>query len=144
EANELVPLANERGDLFWGSLGMIVLGCVLALTGKVSDAVHVITSGIIARRSTAATALEPFCLSYLAGAHAELDNFDDALHCIREAMTKAETTRKVGLRPKSSAWQAKSRYCCPTQTQRKRKNISNMRWRSLVGSRQSPGNCVRL
>jgi predicted ATPase len=54
----------------------------------------VITSGIIARRSTAATALEPFCLSYLAGAHAELDNFDDALHCIREAMTKAETTKE--------------------------------------------------
>ncbi|MGY8685658.1 adenylate/guanylate cyclase domain-containing protein [Bradyrhizobium sp. UFLA05-153] len=94
EANELVPLADERGSLFWGALGMLAQGCVLALTGKVSDAVHVITSGIIARRSTAATALEPFCLSYLAGAHAELDNFDDALHCIREAMTKAETTKE--------------------------------------------------
>ena len=94
EANELVPLADERGSLFWGSLGMLVQGCVLALTGKVSDAVHVITSGINARRSTAATALEPFCLSYLAGAHAELDNFDDALSCIREAMTKVETTKE--------------------------------------------------
>ena len=94
EANELVPLADERGSLFWGSLGMLVQGCVLALTGRVSDAVHVITSGIIARRSTAATALEPFCLSYLAGAHAELDNFDDALCCIREAMTKVETTKE--------------------------------------------------
>jgi predicted ATPase len=94
EANELVPLADERGSLFWGSLGMLVQGCVLALTGKVSDAVHVITSGINARRSTAATALEPFCLSYLAGAHAELDNFDDAPSCIREAMTKVETTKE--------------------------------------------------
>jgi class 3 adenylate cyclase/predicted ATPase len=94
EANELVPLADERGSLFWGALGMLAQGCVLALTGKVSDAVHVITSGIIARRSTAATALEPFCLSYLAGALAELDNFDDALSCIREAMTKIETTKE--------------------------------------------------
>jgi predicted ATPase/class 3 adenylate cyclase len=94
EANELVPLADERGSLFWGSLGMLVQGCVLALTGKVSDAVHVITSGIIGRRSTGATALEPICLSYLAGAHAELDNFDDALSCIREAMTKVETTKE--------------------------------------------------
>jgi len=94
DANELVPLADERGSLFWGSLGMLVQGCVLALTGKVSDAVHVITSGINARRSTAATALEPFCLSYLAGAHAELDNFDDAPSCIREAMTKVETTEE--------------------------------------------------
>jgi class 3 adenylate cyclase/predicted ATPase len=94
EANELVPLADEKGSLFWGSLGMLAQGCVLALTGKISDAVHVITSGIIARRSTAATALEPFCLSYLAGAHAELGNFDDATRCIREAMTKAETTKE--------------------------------------------------
>ena len=90
----LSPLADERGSLFWGALGMLVQGCVLTLTGKVSDAVHVITSGIVARRSTAATALEPFCLSYLAGAHAELDNFDDALYCIREAMTKVETTKE--------------------------------------------------
>ena len=73
---------------------MLVQGCVLALTGKVSEAVHVITSGINARRSTAATALKPLCLSYLAGAHAELDNFDDALSCIREAMTKSETTKE--------------------------------------------------
>jgi predicted ATPase len=72
----------------------MVQGCVLALTGKVSDAVHVIASGIIGRRSTGATALEPICLSYLAGAHAELDNFDDALSCIREAMTKVETTKE--------------------------------------------------
>ena len=45
EANELVPLADERGSLFWGSLGMLVQGCVLALTGKASDAVHVIDLG---------------------------------------------------------------------------------------------------
>jgi predicted ATPase len=57
----------------------------------------VITSGINARRSTAATALEPLCLSYLAGAHAELDNFDDALCCIRDAMTKVETTKESWL-----------------------------------------------
>jgi class 3 adenylate cyclase/predicted ATPase len=94
EANELVPLGDERGSLFWGSLGILVQGCALALTGKASDAVDVITSGIIARRSTAATALEPFLLSYLAGAHGELDNFDDALCCIREAMTKVETTKE--------------------------------------------------
>ena len=36
----------------------------------------------------------PFCLSYLAGAHAELDHFDDARDCIREAMTQVETTKE--------------------------------------------------
>jgi predicted ATPase len=94
EADELVPMADKGGSLFWGSLGMVVQGCVLALTGKASDAVRVIDAGIIARRSTAATALVPFCLSYLAGAHAELDHFDDARDCIREAMTQVETTKE--------------------------------------------------
>ena len=73
---------------------MLAQGCVLALTDKASDALNVITPGIIARRSTGATAFEPHVLSYLAGAHAELDNFDDALRCIREAITKVETTKE--------------------------------------------------
>ena len=94
EANELVSLGDERGSLFWGSLGMLAQGCVLALTDKASDALNVITPGIIARRSTGATAFEPHVLSYLAGAHAELDNFDDALRCIREAIAKVETTKE--------------------------------------------------
>jgi predicted ATPase len=35
-----------------------------------------------------------FYSTCLAGAYAELDNFDDALCCIRDAMTKVETTKE--------------------------------------------------
>ena len=53
-----------------------------------------ITSGITAWRSTGATQFLPSWLSYLAIAHAELGQFDDAWRCIGEAMTTIETTKE--------------------------------------------------
>ena len=73
---------------------MMQRGCVLALTGKASDAVQMITSGITALRSTGATVWCPSSLSYLASAYAELGQFDDAWRCIGEAMTAMETTKE--------------------------------------------------
>ena len=60
--DELVALADEKGALFWKALGMLHQGCVLALTGKASDAVQMITSGITALRSTGATLWMPLYL----------------------------------------------------------------------------------
>jgi predicted ATPase len=96
---ELVALADEKGAFFWKAFGMLNQGCMLALTGKPSDAVHTITAGITALRSTGATLFTPLQLSYLAGAYAELGNFDDGWRCINEAMTLVETT-------KESLWEA--------------------------------------
>ena len=73
---------------------MLLQGCVFALTGKASDAVQMITSGITALRSTGATLWMPLYLSYLARAYAELGQFDDAWRCIGEAMTAMETTKE--------------------------------------------------
>ena len=42
EADELVALADEKGALFWKATGMLFQGCVLALTGKASDAIQMI------------------------------------------------------------------------------------------------------
>ena len=60
--DELVALADEKGALFWKASGTLSQGCVFALTGKASDAVQMITSGITAFRSTGATMLVPFML----------------------------------------------------------------------------------
>ena len=62
QADELVALADEKGALFWKALGMMNQGCVLALTGKASDAVQMMTSGITALRSTGATLWMPLLL----------------------------------------------------------------------------------
>jgi predicted ATPase len=94
QAQELVALAEEKGALLWKALGMLHQGSVLALTGKASDAVHKITAGIAAIRTTGATHWVPTYLSYLTRAHAELGQLDDAWRCIGEAMTAVETTKE--------------------------------------------------
>ena len=85
---------DQIGSLFWGAWGMMQRGCVLALTGKASDAVQTITSGIAALRSTGTTMWMPVWLSYLARAKAEIGQFDLARRCIGEAMTAVETAKE--------------------------------------------------
>jgi predicted ATPase len=92
--DELAALADEKGALFWKARGMLLQGWLLALTGKASDAVQMIASGITAIRSTGATRLLPIYLAHLARAHANLGLFDDAWRCIGEAMTTMKTTKE--------------------------------------------------
>jgi class 3 adenylate cyclase/predicted ATPase len=92
--DELVALADKKGAAYWKAHGMALQGRLFALTGNALDATQMITSGLTACRSTGATLWTPPYLSYLARAHADLDHFDDAWHCIGEAMTTAETTKE--------------------------------------------------
>jgi tetratricopeptide (TPR) repeat protein len=92
QADELIALAVEKGAAQWKAIGMINQGHLLALTGKASDAVQMINSGIAAYRSTGSTTWMPWKLLFLASAHAQLGQFDDARHCIGEAMTALETS----------------------------------------------------
>ena len=94
QAQELVALAEEKGSLFWKAYGMVSQGCVLALTGRASDAIEMLISGMAALRTTGATLWMPFFLPHLARAHAELGQFEAAWRCIGEAMTAAETTKE--------------------------------------------------
>jgi predicted ATPase len=94
EVEELLVLADEKSALFWRALGTLTKGCLLALNGKNSDAIQMLTSGIAAYRLTGATLHVPLYLSYLARAHAELSQFDDAWRCIDEAMTAAEAAQQ--------------------------------------------------
>jgi predicted ATPase len=94
QLDEVVALADEKRALHWKADAMVRQGCVMALTGKASDAVYVLTSGMTAWRSRGATLWMPFLLSCLALAHADLGKFDDASRCIGEAMTAIETTKE--------------------------------------------------
>jgi class 3 adenylate cyclase/predicted ATPase len=92
QSDELVALADEKGALIWKAQGMLGQGRVLAMTGKASDAIQKLTSGITAYRSTGATVGVTWQLPFLAWAHAQLGQFDDAWRCIGEALTTVETT----------------------------------------------------
>jgi predicted ATPase len=92
--DELVALANEKGASFWKAGVMMLQGWLSAQSGKASDAVQMINSGLIAYRSTASTAIVPWYLSCLARAHADIGQSDDARRCIGEALTAVETTKE--------------------------------------------------
>jgi predicted ATPase len=94
QTDEAIAMAEEIAEVFWKVMGATVQGYVLVLTGKASEAVHQITSGIAAYRSMGATVWLPKELSYLAKAYADLGQFDDAWRCIEEAVTHIETTKE--------------------------------------------------
>jgi hypothetical protein len=84
----------RSGALFWKALGTVVRGSLSVLTGKASDAVRALTSGIASLRSTGATLYEPQHLQYLAMAYAELGQLDDAWRCIDDAIDKVEKSKE--------------------------------------------------
>jgi predicted ATPase len=93
-ADELIALADESGAPPWKALGIAMRGALFALTGKASDAVRAITSGITSLRSSGATLYESEYLSYLAMVYTELGQPDDARRCIDDAIDKVERSKE--------------------------------------------------
>jgi tetratricopeptide (TPR) repeat protein len=94
QADEVVGLAEEKGASLWKAYGLLQQGCLLALSGKSSDAVRLLASAITAYRSTGATLMIPWYSSYLARAYADLGRFEDAWCHMSQAMTAMETTKE--------------------------------------------------
>jgi predicted ATPase len=94
QLNELAVLAEEKGASFWKALGTLNYGCLLVLMGNSSEAITILVPALTAYGSTGATIWKPQMLSYLARAHADLGQFDDAWRCINEATTALETTKE--------------------------------------------------
>ena len=116
---------------------------LLALTGKASDAVHMITSGITAFRSTGATLWLPWRLSNLAGAYAELGQFDDAWRCIGEAMTAVETTKEKWCEAEINRTAGEIALMSPEPDAAKAEAYFERALAVARRSRQSPGSCAR-
>ena len=95
QAQEVVALAEEKGAPFWKAFGLMNQGSALALAGRTSDAIEILTSGITAYRTTGASVFLPLYLPHLARAHAELGQFEEAWRCIGEAMTEGGTTKQT-------------------------------------------------
>jgi predicted ATPase len=94
QVDELIALADEKGASYFKALGTAVRGWLFAVTGKASDAVCAITTGIALLRSTGAALYEPRHLSFLAMAYAELGQLDDAWRCIDDAIERERSREK--------------------------------------------------
>ena len=93
QADKVIALADQKGTVLWKALGMLGQGSALALTGKASDAVQVITAGLTALQATGATTFVPWHLSHLARAYTAANQFPDAWRCVSEAMAAMEKTK---------------------------------------------------
>jgi predicted ATPase len=93
-SDELIAMAEEKGSIYWKTIGMLRRADVLASTGKTSDAVGIFTSAIPAYRSTGSTIFLPLLLSHLGRACGQLGQFDKAWSYIDEAITVVETTKE--------------------------------------------------
>ncbi len=91
---EAIALAEEKAGSNWKGLGVAFLGCILALRGSAAEAIDAITSGLADYRATGATLWLPSIFGYLARAHADLGQFDEAWHWIGEAMSRVESRKE--------------------------------------------------
>jgi predicted ATPase len=140
QAQDLFLVADEKGALLWKASGMMFEGCVLASTGKSSEAIERLTAGSIGYQSTGATTFLTWFLSYLTRAYAELGRFNDAWRRIGEMMTAVQTT-------KESWWEADLHRIAgevalksPETDAAKAEAILSVHSPSRVNSKQSAGN----
>jgi class 3 adenylate cyclase/predicted ATPase len=94
QVDESVALADEKGASYWKAIGTLNKALLSAMTAKTVDAAQKMASCIVAYRSTGATFLIPWYLSFLARAYAEVGLIDDAWRCVQEAVTLVETTKE--------------------------------------------------
>jgi class 3 adenylate cyclase/predicted ATPase len=92
--DELIVLADEKGAAFWKMAGIMTRGYLMVLTGKASNAIQLITSGLTAYQAAGARLFMPSHLTNLARACRELGQFDDARRRIGEAMMAVEATKE--------------------------------------------------
>ncbi len=93
-AQELTALGHENSASLMKAWGTMSDGGVLILTGRASDAIETLISGLTASRPTGTTIGRPIFLAWLARAYAELGQFDDAWRCVGDAMMAVETTKE--------------------------------------------------
>jgi predicted ATPase len=94
-SDELIVLAEQKGSMFWKTIGMLRQASLLALAGKTSNAVSMFTLSDSQYRSIGSKIYLPVYLSLLARACGELGQFDEAWSYIGEAMTAVETTKET-------------------------------------------------
>jgi predicted ATPase len=73
---------------------MLGEGWLSALTGNTSEAIRQLTVGSAAYRATGSAPNLPVHLSYLALAYGDIDQFDNAWRCIREATSAIDATNE--------------------------------------------------
>ena len=142
-ADELVVLADQKGSLLWKGNAMMTKAWILALTGRPTEALRILTEQRAVSEATGTTLFAPVRLSLLANLLAMLGQFDEAWQSIGEAMTAIEATKEKWFEADVHRTAGEiAMMSHRSQTQRKLKCTSSERSPSRARSRPSPGNCA--
>jgi class 3 adenylate cyclase/tetratricopeptide (TPR) repeat protein len=96
QIDNLMSMAKEMEGSYWTAAGMILQGCMFALTGKSSTAIELINAGITVSRAKGSNLLRmPWYLSCTSRAHAALGQLDQAWRCLDDAVTAMDTTKEA-------------------------------------------------
>jgi predicted ATPase len=91
-ADETISLADEKGSAYFKAFGTFSRTVLLFLTGDAQFAIQTLNSTLAVLRTIGTTVTSPLLLYYLAQAHMEMGQFDDAHRCVSEAIGVGETT----------------------------------------------------
>jgi tetratricopeptide (TPR) repeat protein len=94
QLEELAPLAEKTGSVFWTTHAKLMRGSLHAVHHRAADAINMITSGITELRLTGGAGIGPFYLGYLAEAYRVLHQLDEAWRAIDEAISLSTTTKE--------------------------------------------------
>jgi predicted ATPase len=137
-AREAIALAEETGGSHWKRQALALRGCILTLRGSVAEAIDAITSGLADCRAAGTTLWLPMIFSYLAGAHADLGQFDEAWHWIGEAMARVESTKEKWAEAEIQRVAGEIALRSPVPDTARAESRSRL----PGGSRRSPGSCA--
>ena len=127
QLQEGAALAEEKGAFLWKMHRILIQSWISALNCKASDAVQVLISGIAGWRSTGSTVFMPMSLSFLARAHANIGQFDEARRCISEALLTIGTTKEKWQEAEINRLAGEIAFMSASRMRRKRKRISSAR-----------------
>jgi predicted ATPase/class 3 adenylate cyclase len=99
QADDAISIGAEKDATLRKAQGLIQRGCVWSLTGRTSDGVEAISTGLVDYKGTGATYFIPFYLSFLAKAYANLGQFDAARRSVAEAVAAFEATGELWWEP---------------------------------------------
>jgi tetratricopeptide (TPR) repeat protein len=100
-SEELIALAQEKKSDFWMPCGNVEPRLRIEPYGQTGEYDPNTISGLAASRATSSTFSQPLYLWRLAGAYAELGQFDNASRCIGDAIAAVENTKETSTRPRS-------------------------------------------
>ena len=92
QAEAAIRLSTEQGFSIWLAIGSIFYGWALAMQGQRTEGIAQLHRGLANFRATGAESYRPHFLALLAEAYCKIDQKDEALSALAEALAQAETT----------------------------------------------------